>query len=176
MDTCTLTLMTENKDLKSRLVIGAKRDGRREYNEAARDELVMMCLKPGASIARTAMEHDVNPNQLRKWITRYRQQRVAQTQQNSTSGITDGVLIDTPTPIRPSVVSEVPAFIPVVTAPLAPPAVPQGQSQSPPLMVVELHVRLPNGVEFELGNASLDELATIVQMLGRLPCSGSTMG
>jgi transposase len=43
-------------------------------------------------------------------------------------------------------------------------------------MVVALHVRLPNGVEFELGNASLEELATIVQMLGRLPCSGSTMG
>ncbi|MBB5405186.1 transposase-like protein [Paraburkholderia atlantica] len=69
MDTCTLTLMTENKDLKSRLVIGEKRDGRREYDEGARDELVMMCLKPGVSIARTAMEHDVNPNQLRKWIT-----------------------------------------------------------------------------------------------------------
>ncbi|MEX3816639.1 transposase [Paraburkholderia sp. BR13439] len=71
MDACTLTLMTENKDLKSRLVIGEKRDGRREYDEAARDELVRMCLKPGVSIARTAMEHDVNPNQLRKWITRY---------------------------------------------------------------------------------------------------------
>ncbi|WP_429482092.1 transposase [Paraburkholderia youngii] len=37
---------------------------------SARDELVRMCLKPGVSIARTAMEHDVNPNQLRKWITR----------------------------------------------------------------------------------------------------------
>ena len=96
MDTCTLTLMTENKDLKSRLVIGAKRDGRREYDEAARDELVRMCLKPGVSIARTAMEHDVNPNQLRKWITRYRQQRMAQAQQNLASGVADGTLIDTP--------------------------------------------------------------------------------
>ncbi|WP_404980722.1 MULTISPECIES: transposase [Caballeronia] len=38
-------------------------------------------MKPGVSIARTAMEHDVNPNQLRKWITRYRQQRMAQAQQ-----------------------------------------------------------------------------------------------
>ncbi len=27
-------------------------------------------------------------------------------------------------------------------------------------------MRLPNGVEFELGNASFEELATIVQMLG----------
>jgi hypothetical protein len=35
------------KDLDSRLVIGEKRDGRREYDEAARDELVRMCLKPG---------------------------------------------------------------------------------------------------------------------------------
>jgi transposase len=176
VDTCTLTLMTENKDLKSRLVIGEKRDGRREYDENARDELVMMCLKPGVSIARTAMEHDVNPNQLRKWITRYRQQRMAQAQQTSPSGGADGVLIDTPTPVRPSVAREAPAFIPVVTAPSAPPAAPQGPSQALPLMVVALHVRLPNGVEFELGNASLDELATIVQMLGRLPCSGSTMG
>ncbi|WP_429464175.1 transposase [Paraburkholderia sp. JPY465] len=165
--------MTGNKDLKSRLVIGAKRDGRREYDEGARDELVRMCLKPSVSIARTAMEHDVNPNQLRKWITRYRQQRMAQAQQISPSGVTGGVPIDTPTPLRPS---EAPPFIPVVTAPLPPPAVPQGPSQSPPLMVVAFHVRLPNGVEFGLGNASLEELATIVQMLGRLPCSGSTMG
>ena len=38
--------MTENKDLKSRLVIGAKRDGRREYDEAARDELVFKLVAP----------------------------------------------------------------------------------------------------------------------------------
>jgi transposase len=62
--------MTEKKDLSSRLVTGEKRNGRREYDEDARDELVRMCLNSGVSIARTAMEHDVNPNQLRKWITR----------------------------------------------------------------------------------------------------------
>jgi transposase len=172
VDTCTLTLMTENKDLKGRLVIGAKRDGRREYDEAARDELVRICLKPGVSIARTAMEHDVNPNQLRKWITRYRDQRMAQAQQTSSSEVTVGVPFDTSTPVRPS---EAQPFIPVVTAPLPPTPVPRGPSQSLPLMVVSVHVRLPNGVEFELGNATHEELATIVQMLGRLPCSGSTM-
>ncbi|MGC3030445.1 hypothetical protein ACPUER_35950 [Burkholderia sp. DN3021] len=42
--------------------------------------------------------------------------------------------------------------------------------------VITVHVRLPNGVEFDLGEASLEELTTIVQMLGRLPCSGSTKG
>ncbi|KAF7962506.1 transposase [Cupriavidus sp. UYMMa02A] len=40
-------------------------------------------------------------------------------------------------------------------------------------MAIALHVRLPNGVEFDLGEASLVELTTIVQMLGRMPCSGS---
>ncbi|WP_231957602.1 transposase [Paraburkholderia tropica] len=57
--------MTEKSNLRSRLVIGQKRDGRREYDTEARDELVRLCLKPGVSIARTAMEHDVNPNLLR---------------------------------------------------------------------------------------------------------------
>jgi len=126
------------------MVIGAKREGRREYDEAARDELVRMCLKPGVSIARTAIEHDVNPNQLRKWITRDRQQRMAQAQQNLASGVTDGTLIDTPTTVPPSVA---PAFIPVVTAPLAPPDVTQERSLPLPPMVIALHVRLPNGVE-----------------------------
>jgi hypothetical protein len=30
--------------------------------------------------------------------------------------------------------------------------------------------------EFDLGKASLEELTAIIQMLGRLPCSGSTKG
>lgn len=41
-------------------------------------------------------------------------------------------------------------------------------------MALSLHVRLSNGVEFDLGEASVDALATVIQMLGRLPCSGST--
>ncbi|WP_157677844.1 transposase [Burkholderia ubonensis] len=57
--------MTEKQDLRSRLVVGRRRDGRREFDEAAVQELVELCLKPGVSIARAAMDHDVNPNQLR---------------------------------------------------------------------------------------------------------------
>jgi hypothetical protein len=48
--------MTEANDLRSRLVIGQKRDGRREYDEEARAELIRLCLNRGVSIARTAME------------------------------------------------------------------------------------------------------------------------
>ncbi|KGC96506.1 transposase IS3/IS911 family protein [Burkholderia pseudomallei] len=43
-------------------------------------------------------------------------------------------------------------------------------------MALSLHVRLSNGVEFDLGEASVNELATAIQMFGRLPCSGSTKG
>lgn len=43
-------------------------------------------------------------------------------------------------------------------------------------MALSLHVRLSNGVEFDLGEAGVDELATVIQMLRRLPCSGSTKG
>ncbi|MBW5288298.1 hypothetical protein [Burkholderia gladioli] len=39
--------MSEKQDLRSRLVVGRKRDGRREYDDAARDELVQLCLQPG---------------------------------------------------------------------------------------------------------------------------------
>ncbi|MEX3605263.1 MAG: transposase [Burkholderia sp.] len=35
------------------------------------EELVAQCLKPSVSIACMVIEHDVNPNQLRKWISRY---------------------------------------------------------------------------------------------------------
>ncbi|VVE86047.1 transposase [Pandoraea sputorum] len=43
-------------------------------------------------------------------------------------------------------------------------------------MQLELHVRLANGVELEMGRAiaSIEELTTLVQILGRMPCSGST--
>nr|WP_226377354.1 MULTISPECIES: transposase [Burkholderia] len=43
-------------------MVGRKRNGRREFDEAARQELVELCLKPGVSIVRAAMDHDVNPN------------------------------------------------------------------------------------------------------------------
>ncbi|WP_241969337.1 transposase, partial [Burkholderia pseudomallei] len=70
--------MTEKQDLRSRLVVGRRLDGRREFDEDAVRELVGFCLKPGVSIARAAMDHDVNPNRLRRWISRH-QQHVLQT-------------------------------------------------------------------------------------------------
>jgi transposase len=75
--------------------------------------------------------------------------------------VSDGV------PVATQAEAPAPAFVPVVataaTATLAPASI-----------AFALRVRLPNGVEFNLGQASIDELGTLVQMFGRLPCSGST--
>lgn len=44
VDTCTQTVMTEKQDLRSRLVVGRRRDGRREFDEDAVRKLVEFCI------------------------------------------------------------------------------------------------------------------------------------
>ncbi|WGS55005.1 transposase (plasmid) [Paraburkholderia sp. D15] len=175
VDTCTQTMMTEKQELRSRLVVGHRRDGRREFDEDAVRELVEFCLKPGVSIARAAMDHDVNPNQLRRWISRH-QQHTLQTPTRPDPLVIDGVSIDIPGTARRVPMSEAQTFVPVVTTASTVPVVSAVLPPAPSLMALSLHVRLSNGVEFDLGEASVDELATVIQMLGRLPCSGSTKG
>jgi transposase len=161
--------MSEKQDLRSRLVVGRKRDGRREYDDAARDELVQLCLQPGVSIARTAMEHDLNPNLLRSWVARHQRYRPrSSTIVARSPAISDGVTIDIP--------NTSPAFVPIASISALPPALPPDPPPLEKSMALSLHVRLSNGVEFDLGEGGVDELATVIQMLGRLPCSGSTKG
>lgn len=163
--------MNENRDLRSRLVVGQKRDGRREFNEDAVRELVTLCLRPGVSIARAAMDHDVNPNQLRRWIARY-QPQILHGSREPDPMVVDGVSIDIPAPpVKDSAkANTLPAFVPVVPAPLQP-----SMASTPiPSMTLALHVRLPNGVELSFDEAGVEEITTIIQLLGRLPCSGLT--
>ena len=64
--------MTEQyAELRGRLVVGRKSDGRGVYDEGAKRELIVACLKQGVSVARMAMEHGVNTNLLRTWIAAY---------------------------------------------------------------------------------------------------------
>ncbi len=66
--------MTEEiTELSKRLVVGHKRDGRSCYDAEAKRELIEACMRPGVSVARMALQHGVNANLLRTWITRYRQ-------------------------------------------------------------------------------------------------------
>lgn len=49
--------MTDDlEDLKRRLVVGHKSDGRSLCDEAAKSRLVALCLQPGASVSRLARE------------------------------------------------------------------------------------------------------------------------
>lgn len=68
--------MTEHdSELLQRLVVGSKRDGRRRYDKQTKAELVQACLKPGVSVARVALDHGINANLLRKWITLHLQKQ-----------------------------------------------------------------------------------------------------
>src|ERR1700712_2611552 len=61
--------MTDDlEDLKRRLVVGHKSDGRSVYDEAAKSELVALCRQPGASVSRLARECGVNANQVGRWL------------------------------------------------------------------------------------------------------------
>lgn len=155
-------------------VVSRSRDGRRRYDEKGKRALVEAALRPGMSVARLAQEHGVNANLLRKWITKYllerESDRCAQAAQDGAvivdSG--DGVRVCAGVPVAPQGETSTPAFVPVVAAAAAAPSVPSNP------IAFALNVRLPNGVEFNLGQAGIDELSTLVQMFGRLPCSGST--
>ncbi|MGH7471938.1 MAG: transposase [Longimicrobiales bacterium] len=164
-------------------VIRARRDGRRKFDEQSKRALVEACLKPGVSVARMAQTYGVNANLLRKWIARYlmeREQSWGQPAQQAApvvaddvpnGGSVDGVYIDVPVPAvsDPAASKSHAVFVPVVAAPA-----PLTVSSQSTAMAIALHVRLPNGVEFDLGKANIEELTTVVQLLGRLPCSGST--
>ena len=143
--------MTEKPtELSKRLVVGHKRDGRSCYDKEAKRELIEACLRPGVSVARVALQHGINANLLRTWITRHRRQRE----------LTVG---------RPAVEMAAPAvgsaFVPVVATRVA------ARSST-----VRLGAQLPNGIKLDLSVAGPDEVALLLRLLCELPCSGSTPG
>jgi transposase len=162
-------------------VVRRSQDGRRRYDEKSKRALVEAALCPGVSIARLAQKHEINANLLRKWITKYLMERekgispTSQTdgadegRQAASVEEIDGVPIDLCGPRKALVAPDSPcAFVPVVSATKALPPAPPVSS-----MTFSLHVRLANGVEFDLGKPTIDELSAVVQMLGRIPCFGS---
>jgi transposase len=64
-------------DLVPNLVRRRKSNGRCVYDKAAKRELVRRCLLPGVSLARTALEHGLNANLLRKWVVKQTGTRLA---------------------------------------------------------------------------------------------------
>ena len=162
-------------------VVRRDRGGRSCYDPVGKRALIEACLRPGASVARLALENGVNANLLRKWVTRYLLERecaaAGETPTEHDAGPqTDGArTVDAmPVAAMPRAAQSTPvAFVPIVAA--SPTAAEASSAQlAAPCVTLALHVRLPNGVQFDVEQTSLETLSGVVQMLERLPCSGST--
>lgn len=150
--------MAEDRNLKERLVTGYERAGKRRcFDEQAKRELVLACLRPGVSVAGMALEYGLNANLLRKWIRQYQSEAGSEVATNG-------------------VVSAMPAFVPVVAPGHA--DVTTGEAHAAPVplarqaqcvMPSQLIAELPNGVKLRLecvgDDASL--VMTMIETLGR---------
>lgn len=143
--------MTDDlEDLKRRLVVGHKSDGRSVYDEAAKSQLVALCLQPGASVSRLARECGVNANQVGRWLREHGHGGRA----------------------RKAVASMVPApaaFV-AVTVPASPIRTRSGDDM---VAVMDVQARLPNGVAIDLRGVELRNVGEVIEALGRLQCSAS---
>jgi transposase len=116
-------------------------------------EVVRACLKPGVSVARMALQCGINANLLRRWIRQ-----------------SMGADMKTKRANMPSVATaSTSAFVPLrLTG--------SGTSSCAPTAEIRarLHALLPNGVMIDLSDPGPGELLPVLELLGRLPCSGST--
>ena len=142
------------EDLKRRLVVGHKRDGRSVYDDAAKAELVALCLQPGASVSRLSRECGVNANQVSRWLREHAQGGRRRTRAPSTRTTVASDFVEMP--LLPSVTSSCAGVAPAST--------------------IGLQARLPNGVAIDLHGLHGSQIAAVIETLGRLQCSGSTKG
>ena len=143
--------MTDDlEDLKRRLVLGHKSDGRSVYDEAAKSELVGLCRQPGASVSRLARECGVNANQVSRWLREH----------------------DQGGRVRKPVASVAPAPAAFVAVALPPPI--RAQDCDDVVVTMDLQARLPNGVAIDLHGVELRHVGEVIEALGRLRCSAST--
>lgn len=143
------------EDLKRRLVVARKRDGRSVYDETAKAELVALCMQPGTSVSRLARECGVNANQVGRWLREHGEVRRRTAVASATS-----------TPPPSTFVS-----VPVLPAPAVPARrVAAGEDE------IGLQARLPNGVSIDLHGIHARQIVEVIETLGRLRCSASTKG
>jgi transposase len=146
--------MTDDlEDLKRRLVVGHKSDGRSVYDKAAKSALVALCLQPGASVSRLARECGVNANQVGRWLREHGHGGRA----------------------RKAVADVVPAPAAFVAVSMPPPSTTRRAASSKGIAgVMDVQARLPNGVAIELRGVELSCVGDMIEALGRLRCSAST--
>lgn len=154
-------VMQKDSEVLSGLVLGHLRDGRCRYDPQVKQELVRRCLQPGVSVARMAMQHAVNANLLRKWVTQWQSRNAVAVQQALSE-------------VAPQNAS---AFLAVQVHTGAPKSLPavstkaSAASNKPPSQPMHLRVQLPNGVAVDLGATEMQDLLAVMQTLCSLPCS-----
>ena len=147
--------MTDDlEDLKRRLVVGHKSDGRSVYDEAAKSELVALCRQPGASVSRLARECGVNANQVGRWL-----------REHGHGGRRRKSVVDTMAEPAAFVAVSVPSALPI-----------KGVVSQDIGSVMDMQARLPNGVALDLRGLMPSHIGDVIEALGRLRCSASTKG
>jgi len=153
--------MQNNSEVLSGLVVGHKRDGRCRYDPQVKQELIRQCMMPGVSVARMAMQHGINANLLRTWITKSQSSKAITVQRA----------------VCETAARDAQAFIPVQveagasSAAVAMPTKACGAASKSPAVSMRIQVQLPNGISVDLGQARMEELSGVMQMLSQLPCS-----
>jgi len=143
VDTMTLDILKGSAGLR---VVKVLSNGKRRFDPVEKDRLIDAAMKPGVSVARLALAHGINANQLRNWVN-LRRDRQAQGALTVVAG------------------QEASAFVPVVTAlPMAQQPVTPAR---PSLAGMRLTVSLPNGVRLELEDADEQALSVMFDVLGR---------
>lgn len=153
--------MQRNSEVLNGLVVGHKRDGRCRYDPQVKQELVRQCMMPGVSVARMAMQHGINANLLRTWITKSQSSKAITVQRA----------------VCETAARDAQAFIPVQveagasSTAVAMPTKACGAASKSPAVSMRIQVQLPNGISVDLGQARMEELSGVMQMLIHLPCS-----
>lgn len=153
--------MQRNSGVLNGLVVGHKRDGRCRYDPQVKQELVRQCMLPGVSVARMAMQHGINANLLRMWITKSQSSKAITVQRA----------------VCETAARDAQAFIAVQveagasSAAVAMPTKVCGAASKSPAVSMRIQVQLPNGIAVDLGQARMKELSGVMQILMHLPCS-----
>ena len=145
--------MTDDlEELRRRLVVGHKSDGRSVYDEAAKAELVTLCLQPGASVSRLARECGVNANQVGRWLRERGHGRRPHPEVKTTAAAPTAFVA-----------------VPVVAAPGA-----LARGDEDEHVSMNLKARLPNGVAIDLHAMDPRIVGEVIKAFGELRCSVST--
>jgi len=151
-------VMENNVEILSGLVLGRIRGGRCRYDPQVKQELVKRCLQPGVSVAALAMQHGVNANLVRKWITKWQSHNAMQ---QAASEIA-------PQNAAPFLALQVHTG---AHSARATPATKASAAWSQSAQSMHLRVQLPNGVAVDLGATPMQDLSVIMHTLCNLPCS-----